>query len=333
MNTGGPRVAADADRMVSFVVPVRNDAARLDRCLRSIRASEYRADLIEIVVADNGSTDTSAAVGRAHGAVVLELPGLRLGALRNRAAAAARGEVIAFVDADHEIVPGWIPAAVATLADPGVAADGAACFPPEPGTWVQRLYDRHRPHPSGAERVDWLGSGNMAVTRAAFEAAGGFDVSLETCEDVDLCRKIRASGRAIVADPRLGNIHYGDPGTLGRVFFGELWRGRDNVRVSLRAPRSWRTLVSAAMPIAHLLLLILAIGAALTFSRTGGLVAAAAVALVAASFSLRASRMARRAAEWPAAFSVAAAYELGRALALTGWSPYRLRRKEASADA
>jgi hypothetical protein len=329
-------VAARANPIVSFVVPVRNDAARLDRCLRSIRAGTYPPELVEIVVADNGSTDNSAAVARSHGAVVLDLPGLRLGALRNRAAAAAGGAVLAFVDADHEIVPGWIPAAVSTLDGPGVAAAGAACFPPDPGTWVQRLYDRLRPHPSRAERVDWLGSGNMAVKRTAFEAAGGFDVSLETCEDVDLCRKIRAGGHEIVADPRLRNIHYGDPGTLGRVFFGELWRGRDNVRVSLRAPRTWRTLVSAAMPVAHLLLLVIAIGAiaaGLTFSRTWLLIAAAALLLVCGSIAARAGRMAARPADWPAALSVAAAYEMGRALALTGWSPYRLRRKEASADA
>ena len=43
---------------------------------------------------------------------------------------------------------------------------------------------------------------------------------------------------------RLRNVHHGDPASLARVFLGELWRGRDNARVSLRTPRSWRTLAS-----------------------------------------------------------------------------------------
>src|SRR5262245_1380949 len=233
--------------LVSFIIPVRNDATRLARCLESIRANHYPVDCLEIVVIDNGSTDDSAQVARSFGARVVSLPGVRLGALRNRGVAESRGEILAFVDADHEIVPGWIAAAVDVLADPGVSAVGAACRPPQPGTWVQQLYDRLRRHPPGQRPVDWLGSGNMAVRRSSFQTVEGFDTRLETCEDVDLCRKLRARGDVLIADERLYNVHYGDPRTLANVFFGELWRGRDNVRVSLRPPRSIRNMASAAM--------------------------------------------------------------------------------------
>jgi cellulose synthase/poly-beta-1,6-N-acetylglucosamine synthase-like glycosyltransferase len=318
---------------VSFVIPVKNDAARLDWCLRSIVANDYPRDRVRIVVADNGSTDDSAAVARSYGATVLHLPGIRLGELRNRAAAAAPGDILAFVDADHEIVPGWIRAAVEALEDPSVAAAGAACVPPEPGTWVQRLYDRLRRHPARPQPVDWLGSGNMAVKRAAFEDVAGFDVTLETCEDVDLCRKLRARGLGLVADPRMRNTHFGDPQTLSHVFFGEMWRGRDNVRVSLRAPRSWRSLVSAAMPVGVLVSLLAAIGGLITATRAGLIVAAAAASVVLLLIAARAARMVAgaRLSELPAAFFVAGAYELGRALAMSGLSLYRRRRKEASA--
>jgi hypothetical protein len=318
--------------VVSFVIPVRNDAARLDRCLQSIAANDYPADRVQVIVADNGSTDGSAAVARTHGATVLSLPGIRLGELRNRAAAAGSGEILAFVDADHEIVDDWIGSAVDSLTDPAVAAAGAACIPPQPGTWVQRLYDRLRRHPAERQAVDWLGSGNMAVKRAAFDAAGGFDVSLETCEDVDLCRKLRARGFGIVADPRLLNTHFGDPPTLRHVFFGEMWRGRDNVRVSLRAPRSWRSLVSAAMPVAVLLAIVVIVAAPLTGTRAGVIVSAAAAAMVVLLIGARAARMTAGAslADLPGAFFVAGAYELGRALAMSGVSAYRRRRKEAS---
>ncbi len=318
---------------LSFIVPVRNDAARLQQCLRSITAGRTDAVGIEIVVADNGSTDDSPAVARAAGAAVVLLPGIRVGELRNRAAATARGDVLAFVDADNEIGPVWIPAALRVLADPTVAAVGAPYQPPSPATWVQSLYDRLRRHPRTQETVDWLGSGNMAVRRTAFEQVGGFDTTLETCEDVDLCRKFRAGGYRLVADAQLHNVHHGDPRTLRHVFFGELWRGRDNVRVSLRAPRSWRTIVSAVIPVFNLLALALVAVGFVSGTAMGRMAAAVAAVWVVSLVGLRASLMLRgaRSRHFPKAFAVAAAYELGRAFALAARAGYGRRRRGATA--
>jgi len=164
--------------IVSFIIPVRNSAEMLERCLRSIAANDYPRECLEIVVADNGSTDRSREVAEAAGAIVLTLPGLRVGELRNRAAHAARGEVLAFIDADHEIRPEWARVAVDALAEPGVRAAGALCHSPVPGTWVQRQYDALRGHPRGRGDVEWLGSGNLGVRRDAFEMLGGFDTRL-----------------------------------------------------------------------------------------------------------------------------------------------------------
>ncbi|HET9372823.1 MAG TPA: glycosyltransferase [Vicinamibacterales bacterium] len=317
-----------AEIALSFVIPVRNDAVRLGRCLDTIVAGIGGRDDVEIIVADNGSTDDSAATARARGATVLPLPGLRLGALRNTAAAAARGRILAFVDADHEIVLEWIPAAIEALASPRVGGVGAPCHPPTPGTWVQRLYDRLRRHPTRQEPVEWLGSGNMAVRRAAFEAVGGFDTSLETCEDVDLCRKLRGRGYDLLADHRMRNVHHGDPRTLGDVFFGELWRGRDNIRVSLRPPTSGRTLVSAAIPLANLLAVIAIAVGLLSLSTTGLWLALAAALFLLALVTMRAAVMlgAANVGDWPGALAVAAAYEAGRACAIAGRFSYRRRR-------
>lgn len=321
----------DASRRsdLSFVIPVRDDAARLDVCLQSIARSVPAGRAVEIVVADNGSTDASAAVARMYGATVLDLPGLRLGELRNRAAEAAGGTVLAFVDADHEIAPDWIAAALDALADERVGAAGAPCDAPCPGTWVQRSYDRLRRHPDRQEPVEWLGSGNLAVARASFEQVGGFDTTLETCEDVDLCRKLRAHGYRLVSDPRLRNVHHGDPRTLTQVFLGELWRGRDNVRVSLRAPRTGRTLVSAAVPVFNLTASVAVVAGLLSAPVVGPVVAVTAGSGLALMVALRASRMLRASApgDWPNAFAVAAAYESGRALAVAGRFGYTRRRR------
>lgn len=322
-----------AGRRVSFVIPVRDDAVRLGRCLHSIRAGRYPQELVELVVVNNGSTDDSASVAAAQGATVLSVRDGRLGALRNRGVAASTGDVIAFVDADHEIGPDWVSSAVDALADDPVGAVGASCTAPQPGTWVQRLYDRLRRHVSGQQVVDWLGSGNMAVTRQAFDAARGFDESLETCEDVDLCRKLRACGYTILADGRLDNVHYGDPKTLRDVFLGELWRGRDNVRVSLRTPRSWRTLASAAVPVLSLFILLVALAGLLSVTGVGSGVSAWSALILLVLVGVRTARMVARDSSWrdvPGAFSVAAAYELGRALAVAARFGYDRRRRGAA---
>ena len=78
-----------AGPVISFVIPVSTDADRLRGCLRSIGLGRHTAGDTDDIVADNGSTDGSAVGGVAAGATVIALPGVRLGELRNRAAARA----------------------------------------------------------------------------------------------------------------------------------------------------------------------------------------------------------------------------------------------------
>src|SRR6478735_2016835 len=103
-------------------------------------------------------------------------------------------------------------------------AAGAPYRSPAHATWVQLMYDAMREHPSEPATTRWLGSGNLVVRRAAFDAVGGFDSQLEACEDVDLCRKLRLRGGTLVSTPGMTSVHLGDPPTLGALFRGELWR-------------------------------------------------------------------------------------------------------------
>jgi glycosyltransferase involved in cell wall biosynthesis len=309
---------------LSFVIPVRNDALNLDRCLASIKRNEG-ADDLEIVVVDNGSEDDSRTVAMRHGARVLRLPGLRVSELRNRGVAASRASVIAFIDADHEIAPFWIAAALSRLEEPGVGAVGAPYSPPPDGTWVQRVYDRLRQH-GELRDVEWLGSGNLAVRRDVFEALGGFDSTLEASEDVDFCTRLRRAGFRIVADPSLESIHFGDPATLAGLLRSELWRGRDNVRVTLRE-LSWRSAAGLAVTFANLVTLMAILVGAVT--RNADIVLAALVAL-GGLVALRAGTLLQGDRPAPRLVAhlvgVALAYDLGRAIALVWAAPHRRRK-------
>jgi hypothetical protein len=124
------------------------------------------------------------------------------------------------------------------------------------------------------------------------------------------------------------NVHHGDPRSLAQVFFGEFWRGRDNVRVSLRRPTSGRTLASAAIPVVNLLLTVVGVAGLATMTPLWAATGVAALGLVVLEIALRTARMAPATAplDWARAFAVAAAYEAGRALAVVGRSGYRRRR-------
>lgn len=316
---------------ISVIVPVRNDAARLRRCLASINASRYPGHLMQVLVADNGSKDGSAAVGRSMNADVESFPNIRVSEVRNQAARVARGDVLIFIDADHVIDPGWIPCAIETLQKSGAGAVGAGYYAPPDGTWVQRMYDTFRLRTPGLRRVEWLGSGSLAVRREVFHGVGGFDSSLETCEDVDFCQRLRRGQHVLFNDDRLRSIHLGDPRNLRALFFGELWRGRDNLRVSLRGPYTLRSLPSVVIPVTNLLLLLMAtIG--LVFIPWGGTwhVEVALAGLGVLSL-LRVGRMLMRVRQFdwltvPRAFMVAVVYEISRALALVVRTPHRVRQ-------
>ncbi len=316
---------------LSFVIPVRNDAVRLETCLRSIQAAHEAGDQPDIVVVDNGSVDASPDVARRLGARVVVLEHLKVSELRNRGARLASGDAVAFVDADNEITRGWVAAARENLTTDGVGATGALYQPPPAGTWVQRGYGLLRGVTRERAVTDWLGSGNLAVTRRAFEAIDGFDTTLEACEDVDFCHRLRAGGFRLLGDPRLGSIHHGDPKTLRDLYRSELWRGRDNLRVSLRSPIDWSSIPSAVLPVIDGLLLVAAAGA-LVLWFTGWVpgiwIASAALMLVLLGALMKVARALRREpavglADMAGLSITALVYDVARAAALVRQAPHR----------
>jgi GT2 family glycosyltransferase len=305
---------------LSFVIPVRNDAAALARCLDSIALASQGA-AVEVIVIDNGSSDSSAEIATRAGARTLVVPNERVGALRNRGTALARGPLLAFVDADHQIGRSWVEAALDAMSDLDVAAVGSPCVPPPNGSWVQRAYDGFRDHTPGRHVVTWLGSGNLVVRTDVFRRIGGFDESLEACEDVDLCRRIRAVGGLLMSDSRLESIHYGDPSSLRALFRGESWRGRNNLQVSLRESPTLRGLPSLVIPVVDLGLLSL-LGVTLFTARFQlAAASAAAFALPAIARALQVRRRTRVALSH--AIAVAVVYDVARAVAILLRMPHR----------
>jgi GT2 family glycosyltransferase len=270
-----------------------------------------------------------------YGALAVDLPNMPVAQVRNYAASKALGTLLAFVDADHILDKGWLTAAVSAISEQNVAAVGFPCNPPTEGNWVQLAYDRFRSHPETRSEVEWLGGGNLLVQRDVFASIGGFDESLETCEDVDLCQRIRRTGRRILAEPGMASIHLGDPRTLRGIFFGELWRGRGNLKVTLRGPLKFCTYASLLIPCINLFLTAVALASLLllTFRPAFGLIVfVACMGLFASLVLIRAARMTGPTGitSFMQNLTVALVYEMARSLALICRSTHAARARHRS---
>jgi glycosyltransferase involved in cell wall biosynthesis len=195
--------------MISVVVPVRDGLPWMEEQLRALVEQES-AEPWEIVVADNGSTDQSLAVARRWAEteprirVVDASRALGPGAARNVGVRAARGELLAFCDADDVVQPGWLSAFAEALAGADVAG---GVF----DNWSLNGFTA--PSPGAAEpppamrQFSFLEAGlssNLAVRRNAFEDVGGFAEELLVGEDTDLCWRLQLHGyRFVIADRAL----------------------------------------------------------------------------------------------------------------------------------
>lgn len=186
---------------VSLIVPVRDGAAYLSRTLPPLLAA--RPAGAEVLICDDGSRDGSAELAEALGARVLRSPkGAGPAAARNRGAAAARGELLVFLDADVSIHADTIARLLEPFSDPTVAAAFGSYDDRPPGTsWVS-LYKNlahHFVHQRSCEGAFTFWAGCGAVRAEAFRSLGGFDESYlrPSIEDVELGYRLREAGRRI----------------------------------------------------------------------------------------------------------------------------------------
>jgi cellulose synthase/poly-beta-1,6-N-acetylglucosamine synthase-like glycosyltransferase len=190
---------------VSVIVTVRNEEGTIDALLDSLLAGNRRPE--EIVVADGGSTDGTAARLRARAAAdphvrMVAAPGNR-SVGRNAAVRAARHAVLACTDAGATVEPGWLERIVAPLeADPGIGAvagfyrpDGRSPF--ERAAGVISAPARHEVNP----RRFLPSTRSVAFRREAWQRAGGFDEALSHNEDTPFALALKAAGTRVAFAP------------------------------------------------------------------------------------------------------------------------------------
>jgi glycosyltransferase involved in cell wall biosynthesis len=188
---------------VSIVIPTRGRPRPLRACLEAL-ARAFPPDAETIVVHD-GEAPGSAALSPFATPLrltLLSIPQSGPSAARNRGLAAARGEVVAFLDDDCRPAPGWLATLAAAVSVADARAAGGTTrngLPDNPyaatAQLVLDLVARHERETRGEET--FFPSNNVAFPTLALRALGGFDPAFRTAEDRELCRRWRASGRSL----------------------------------------------------------------------------------------------------------------------------------------
>jgi GT2 family glycosyltransferase len=196
---------------VSVIVPVKNGASSLATCLAALSAQRGVAN-IEVIVADNGSTDDTFAQARAHPVVTRVVSEPRPGsyAARNAGLAVARASVLAFTDVDCTPEPDWLAAGLTALESTEADLIGGgirANHSERPTVWER--YDRavYLRQEDVVVHGGWAVTANLFVRRAVFDGAAGvtgvgsFDATLLSGGDREFCLRAGRAGFRIAYAP------------------------------------------------------------------------------------------------------------------------------------
>ena len=185
--------------LVSVLITVYNGARYLREAILSALGQTYRP--LEVIVVDDGSDDGSADVARTFGDAVRVVSQARasIGVARNRAVGMARGEHLAFLDADDRFVPDKIERQMdAVLADPALDAVFGHVrefvSPDVPPDVAARLRPPAGPTP-------WPSTSLMLVRRSAFHRVGGFSTTLRVGVGLDWYARATERGLRMLVLP------------------------------------------------------------------------------------------------------------------------------------
>ena len=188
--------------MLSFVVPAYNESRYIAATLDSIHAAmRVVGEAFEIVVANDASTDDTAAIAREHGARVVESGKRQISGTRNVGARATTGEVLFFVDADTHVHAALIAEALAALRSGAVGGGARVAFHSPVPRWVPLFMAVFTPLYFGIGR--WAAGCFVFCTRCAFEAAGGFDEATYAGEEIHFSRGLKRLGRFVILRERV----------------------------------------------------------------------------------------------------------------------------------
>lgn len=199
---------------ISVIMPVYNGTDFITQSLPPLVAMLERGEILDLIVADDGSTDDTVAVAEKLGARVIDSGGrLGPGGARNVAARQTDGNILWFVDADVVVHDDAVKYLREGFADPGVVSVfGSYDDRPSAQNFLSQYKNlvHHFYHHRGRREASTFWAGCGAIRKDAFLEVGGFDVERYTrpsIEDIELGYRLRQAGGKILLIPELQSTH------------------------------------------------------------------------------------------------------------------------------
>lgn len=277
-----PRVAhaqTNSEVSVSVVIPCYNEANFIGKVLESL-ADQYESDRYEIIVVDGGSEDRTRDKIQAFklarpdlSVVLVDNPARKIPAALNLGIAAARGEIIARMDAHAAPPNGYVRRCVEVLSEEAAGVVGMPChvLPASDAVWARAIASAVS-HPFGVgdatyrlreggamlESVDTVAF--ACFRKSLWQELGGYNESLLTNEDYDFNYRVRLAGREVILD-RSGHCDYFARSTLPGLAAQYRRYGGWKARMIRLHPRSIRLrhLVAPVFALSVLFLLALSV--------------------------------------------------------------------------
>lgn len=202
---------------VSFIIPVYNADKTIARCIQSIQASKT-SHSFEIIVVDNNSTDNTAEVLKKFNITHLFEPVRNRSLARNRGAQVAKGEYLAFIDADVIISESWLEDMLKEAHETIVGIQGIIELKP---SGISQFLDNYRNFlfnerkninynllKMKIQESPMINSASCIYRKKEFLAIGGFDPQLKRHEDIDLSKRIFLTGNHLLCTEARSYVYY-----------------------------------------------------------------------------------------------------------------------------
>jgi len=237
---------------VSIIVPVYNGEVTIEACIRSLLDLHYPGERYEILVVDNNSTDNTAAIIKKHPVRYLVEGEIQSSyAARNRGIREARGEILAFTDADAFVDKDWLTKGLKCLKirDAHMVAGHVEVVTSEPPNLYEKC-DRYMfLHQERSVRLGFGGTSNLQVKREVFEDIGLLDGRLISGGDYEFGRRATRRGYRVVhcAEAR---VYHPARATLNALLekSRRIGHGRAQVVAYGKEPTPYHWLLRSALP-------------------------------------------------------------------------------------
>lgn len=209
--------------LISIIVPTRNEAGSLPRLLKSISKLEYPKSKVELIIVDGVSADGTVKIAKRFRARIFSNPGVIRSTGCQIGVKQAKGELVAFTDADCIVPKNWLKELFKYLqSDDQIAGVGGPNLTPKNDSpfakavgevvWLlTRFGARYGFFSDKAVEIYHNPGCNVLYRKEAIQKVGGFDERLLTCEDEELDFRLRQSGYKLLFTPSAVVDHYRRP--------------------------------------------------------------------------------------------------------------------------